>query len=53
MSLKSLGPKSSSVDDFIRVLAHPHKDGIEHLRALVKGLDARVTEEVKWNAPSF
>ncbi len=53
MSLKSLGAKSASVDDFMRVLSHPHKDGIEHLRALVKGLDARVTEEVKWNAPSF
>jgi hypothetical protein len=51
--VKSTRAKPVSVDAFMQVLDHPHKAGIEHLRLLVKSLDARVTEEVKWNAPSF
>jgi len=34
-------------------LEHPHKAAIQRLRKLILGLDARVTEDVKWNAPSF
>jgi len=34
-------------------LAHPHKPAIELLRRVMLGLDARIAEGVKWNAPSF
>jgi predicted transport protein len=34
-------------------LEHPHKAGIEALRRCILALSENVTEEVKWNAPSF
>lgn len=41
------------VDDFLRDLDHPHKEGIQLLRRAILAADARITEEIKWNAPSF
>lgn len=32
---------------------HPHQDGIDRLRKAILGIDPRIIEEVKWNAPSF
>ncbi|MFO1494198.1 MAG: DUF1801 domain-containing protein [Lysobacterales bacterium] len=34
-------------------LDHPHTIGIEALRHAILGADPRITEEIKWNAPSF
>ena len=34
-------------------LEHPHQDGIDRLRKAILGIDPRIVEEVKWNAPSF
>lgn len=51
--MKSTKAKPVDVEGFLRALEHPHKAGIAHLRALIKSLDARISEEVKWNAPSF
>jgi hypothetical protein len=42
-----------TVPELMSALDHPHKAGIERLRASILSLDPRVTEEVKWNAPSF
>ena len=50
---KSKTAASQTVSDFIVELTHPHKAGIELLRAMILGLDARISEEIKWNAPSF
>lgn len=50
---KSKTAASRTVSDFIAGLTHPHKAGIELLRAMILGLDARISEEIKWNAPSF
>lgn len=50
---KSKTAASQTVSDFIAELTHPHKAGIELLRAMILGLDARISEEIKWNAPSF
>lgn len=44
---------SGAVAELLAALDHPHKAGIERLRTLILGLDRRITEEVKWNAPSF
>lgn len=41
------------VDAFMRALKHPLKDDIESVRQAILGIDAAITEEVKWNAPSF
>ena len=43
----------SSVTLLLANLHHPHKEGIELLRSVVLGVDKRIREEVKWNAPSF
>lgn len=50
---KAAASDSAPVADFIAGLTHPHKAGIEQLRAMILGLDRRVSEEIKWNAPSF
>ncbi|HUD41229.1 MAG TPA: DUF1801 domain-containing protein [Dokdonella sp.] len=44
---------ASSVAQFLARSDHPHRTGIERLRGLILGLDPRIGEEIKWNAPSF
>jgi hypothetical protein len=48
-------PKATdtSVDAFLAALEHPHKKGVQALRQAILGVDPRIREEVKWNAPSF
>lgn len=57
MSRSKTLPKSAGasgpVDAFLEALEHPNKEGIELLRRAILGLDARIREEVKWDAPSF
>lgn len=43
----------NSVDEYLAELEHPHKAGVERLRRAILAIDERITEEVKWNAPSF
>ena len=45
------GPQSA--ESLLAALEHPHKAGILRLRRIILDLDQRITEEVKWNAPSF
>lgn len=42
-----------SVDDYLAGLDHPLKPEIEAVRGLILGAGKRVSEGVKWNAPSF
>lgn len=42
-----------SVDTYLAHLEHPYKKGVQALRKAILGVDARIREEVKWNAPSF
>lgn len=49
-------PKAKSgtcVQTFMDTLEHPLKDSVQDLRALILSLDPRISEEIKWNAPSF
>src|SRR5687767_9145466 len=46
-------PTANSVDDFLATLNHPCKAGIKQLRAMILRLNDEVSEEIKWNAPSF
>jgi hypothetical protein len=45
--------ESAAVLALLAGLQHPHKGGIEALRRQILALDAHISEDVKWNAPSF
>ena len=42
-----------AVDAYMEQLDHPFKDETQAVREIIKGVDPRITEQVKWNAPSF
>ena len=42
-----------TVDDFLKALEHAQKPTVLLLRDIILGADARIGEEIKWNAPSF
>lgn len=46
-------PPKNSVEGLLAALDHPNKSGILLLRKAILASDARIREEVKWNAPSF
>ena len=50
---KSSADSTLAVDKFMAELMHPFKNEIEAIRGLMLGIDASVTEGIKWNAPSF
>lgn len=45
--------KPVSVNDFMDTLEHPFKAEVELLRGIIKGVNKDITEQIKWNAPSF
>ncbi|MBM2620093.1 hypothetical protein JIG36_31725 [Actinoplanes sp. LDG1-06] len=45
--------KTEEVDAFMADLDHPFKPGVELIRAHIKAGNKGITEQVKWNAPSF
>ncbi len=46
-------PAPIDVTTFLAELDHPRKPAILALRDVVRGADPRITEEIKWSAPSF
>ncbi|WP_395651371.1 DUF1801 domain-containing protein [Brevundimonas sp.] len=44
---------ASTVDDWLNALDVPTRAGIDTLRAVVRAADPGLTEEIKWNAPSY
>ena len=50
---KSTARESAEAMALLAGLEHPHKAGIEMLRKWILALNEGITEEVKWNAPSF
>jgi hypothetical protein len=44
---------AADVEAFLASLEHPFKREILALRQLILGVDQRITEGIKWNAPSF
>jgi len=44
---------SERVEAYLRDLEHPMKREIEAVRRIILGADERLTEHIKWNAPSF
>lgn len=56
MPSKTSGSKSASTGDvgaFLAALEHPFKREILAVREIILGADPGVSEEIKWNAPSF
>ena len=47
------GKVTVTVDQYMRTLEHPRKAEIEMLRQLILNCGPGVTEQIKWNAPSF
>src|SRR5215469_696308 len=45
--------KTTAVDAYMARLEYPMKTEVEAIRETIKGIDRDITEEVKWNAPSF
>jgi uncharacterized protein YdhG (YjbR/CyaY superfamily) len=46
-------PKKETVDEFMAKLDHPLKAEVQALREIIKGVNPKITEQVKWVAPSF
>ncbi|MFE0173256.1 DUF1801 domain-containing protein [Streptomyces sp. NPDC059002] len=45
--------QSDKVDQLMEAVDHPQKEAVEYLRAAILRVDPKITEQVKWNAPSF
>ncbi|MEH7383724.1 DUF1801 domain-containing protein [Bacillus sp. JJ1533] len=50
-SKKLSGPEE--VTEFMNNLEHPLKEEIEEVRNIILSTDDKITEHIKWNAPSF
>ena len=57
MAVKKAKPqvrkRVKDVETYMRELEHPHKKEMQAVRRIIKGVNPRITEEIKWNAPSF
>ena len=45
--------KTAEVNDFMEKLDHPLKPEVQVIRDIIKGVNKNITEQIKWNAPSF
>ncbi len=45
--------KKLDVEAFMAALDHPLKSEVQAVRQIIMGVDPGITEQVKWNAPSF
>lgn len=46
-------PDAEQVAAYMAALEHPMKAEIEALRDLIKGSNSKISERIKWNAPSY
>ena len=45
--------KTVSVNEYMEKLDHPYKAEVQALRDIIKSVNKGITEEIKWNAPSY
>lgn len=45
--------KVQTVDEYLEELDHPLKAEVQEIRKIILAVSPQITEEVKWNAPSF
>lgn len=48
-----LASKTEQVNEFMDKLEHPLKAEVQRVREIIKKVNLDVTEQIKWNAPSF
>lgn len=53
MSDTHLPNQSVKVDQFMEALDHPFKAEVEEVRTAILASNPRITEHIKWKAPSF
>jgi uncharacterized protein YdhG (YjbR/CyaY superfamily) len=44
---------TEQVNEFMNKLDHPFKAEVEMMRGMIKNVNKEITEQIKWNAPSF
>jgi uncharacterized protein YdhG (YjbR/CyaY superfamily) len=44
---------TEQVDEFMDKLDHPFKAEVQMIREIIKNVNKEITEQFKWNAPSF
>ena len=50
---KSAANQTEQVDEFMDTLDHPFKAEVQMVREIIKNVNKDITEQIKWNAPSF
>lgn len=50
---KSTANHTEQVNEFMDKLDHPFKAEVEMMRGMIKNVNKDITEQIKWNAPSF
>jgi hypothetical protein len=45
--------KAPTVAEYMAALKHPLKAEVQALREIIQGVNSQITEQIKWNAPSF
>jgi hypothetical protein len=57
MAAKKTGEKRrkkvTDVETYMRAVEQPRKNEMQALRRIILGVNPKITEEIKWNAPSF
>ena len=50
---KSAANQAEQVNEFMDKLDHPFKAEVQIVREIIKKVNKDITEQIKWNAPSF
>lgn len=45
--------RNPKVDEWFDKYDNPQKDGVQRVREIILGTDPRITESIKWQAPTF
>lgn len=54
--MKKVNPTANhteQVDEFMEKLDHPFKAEVQMVREIIKNVNPNITEQIKWNAPTF
>ena len=51
--MKKVINDTEKVNEFMAQLDHPFKAEVQAVRDIIKSVNGNITEEIKWNAPSF
>ncbi len=44
---------AEKINDFMNTLEHPFKAEVEALRVIIRNVNSKIAERIKWNAPSY